>query len=622
MIALTQQLISVRKQSKQLQSGEVMSYIQLPLQDYPILKEDFTLASHFHAIDELDLSGYSGVLIKSPYVNEGLLAAAYIFRKYTAEVKHFVGRFEDDDEIEDELTDDAELWGGTTNTDFNAEAYRYVYAGERHALLNVPVLSTYEFTRMYGTGQDWRMPHGVPVMGGFQVVAENDTKQRKPYWMMANYPLILLTGDSIGLNKEALEHLDRFVIIVNNEPNRRHKLAQSEDALFSPIEKDLLFSTDLALLSIPIPPVQFYHHILRQVVEREGYQLADDISLERLIEDLMRYRGLAFASVDDVETFVLKALKRRNSSEDVVCQVDFDRILAVHAAKTIISSLEESPVEQEFNRLIGLDSVKTQIYDLVSLLKFNLDRQMAGLRVEETHTSFAFLGNPGTAKTTVARILGKLLKEANVLQTGEFHEVSRKDLVGRYVGWTAPMISKAFDQSYGGILFIDEAYSLQDKDGFGDEAVAQIIVEMENNPQTVVIFAGYPKEMRKFIETANPGLRSRITAMVEFPDYNNGEMFEIYRLLLANEDYTLQDELAMSGLVMEFLAAIQSFRGENIGNGRLMRKLAKETIRFRAKSASLRDLRLIFPEHLQFATESLLTSERVLAGTTVKRIGF
>ena len=144
-----------------------------------------------------------------------------------------------------------------------------------------------------------------------------------------------------------------------------------------------------------------------------------------------------------------------------------------------------------------------------------------------------FTGNPGTAKTTVARLFAQIMKENGLLPVGDLIEVGRADLVGKYVGWTAPTVKAKFAAAKGSVLFIDEAYSLvDDKDGlFGDEAINTIVQEMENQrDDTVVIFAGYPDKMEQFLKK-NPGLRSRIAFHIPFEDYKPAELLDIFTLM-------------------------------------------------------------------------------------------
>ena len=144
-----------------------------------------------------------------------------------------------------------------------------------------------------------------------------------------------------------------------------------------------------------------------------------------------------------------------------------------------------------------------------------------------------FTGNPGTAKTTVARLFAEIMKDEAILSTGKFVEVGRADLVGQHVGHTAPLVKKKFRDAQGGVLFIDEAYSLCDsyENGFGDEAINTIVQEMENHrDDVIVIFAGYPEPMKQFLDR-NPGMQSRIAFQIEFEDYTTEELCAITKLL-------------------------------------------------------------------------------------------
>lgn len=164
-----------------------------------------------------------------------------------------------------------------------------------------------------------------------------------------------------------------------------------------------------------------------------------------------------------------------------------------------------------------------------------------GVKWDHPAMHMIFSGNPGTAKTTVARLFARIMRENGLLSKGQLVEVSRGDLVGKYVGWTAPTIQAKFKAAIGSVLFIDEAYSLvDDRDGsFGDEAINTIVQEMENHrADVVVIFAGYPDKMEGFL-AKNPGLRSRIAFHVPFADYTSGELCEIAQLISQKNGMTL-----------------------------------------------------------------------------------
>lgn len=186
-----------------------------------------------------------------------------------------------------------------------------------------------------------------------------------------------------------------------------------------------------------------------------------------------------------------------------------------------------------------------------------------------------FTGNPGTAKTTVARLFAEIMKDEKVLATGNFIETGCADLVGDHVGATAKLVKKKFKEAQGGVLFIDEAYSLCDgyKGGYGDEAINTLVQEMENHrDDVIVIFAGYPKPMKEFLDR-NPGMLSRIAFQVEFEDYSLDELCEITRLMLSQKKMTITEN-AMKNL----RAIYETVREENdYGNGRFVRKMLEKT---------------------------------------------
>lgn len=186
-----------------------------------------------------------------------------------------------------------------------------------------------------------------------------------------------------------------------------------------------------------------------------------------------------------------------------------------------------------------------------------------------------FTGNPGTAKTTVARLITEIMKENNILKTGTFVEVGRADLVGKYVGWTASIVKETFSRAQGGVLFIDEAYSLvDDSRTFGDEAINTIVQEMENKRgDVIVIFAGYPEKMKDFL-AKNEGLRSRIAFHVNFPDYQPEELQGILDKILKDKQYVITDEAREK--VMQIFEKV--YLQEEYGNGRFVRNLFEQAV--------------------------------------------
>lgn len=226
---------------------------------------------------------------------------------------------------------------------------------------------------------------------------------------------------------------------------------------------------------------------------------------------------------------------------------------------------------EELQNMIGLNNVKTIIDEALNYYKAQKLFGDKGLQEEHPAMHMVFTGSPGTAKTTVARLFAQIMKDNGVLSEGTLHEVGRADLVGKYVGWTAQIVKEKFKKAKGGVLFIDEAYSLvDDKSGmYGDEAINTIVQEMENHREDmVVIFAGYPKEMEEFL-SRNPGLRSRIAYHVPFDDYDENELFEITKLLAKNKGFSL-GEGVREKLVEMFGKVVNE---KDFGNGRYARNV-------------------------------------------------
>lgn len=242
--------------------------------------------------------------------------------------------------------------------------------------------------------------------------------------------------------------------------------------------------------------------------------------------------------------------------------------------KAAISKGESKPYE-ELQAMIGLTDAKRVIDDMISASKMLRVRERMGLNTEGSSLHMLFSGNPGTAKTTVARLLAKILKDEDAVRTGRFIECGRQDLVGRYVGWTAKIVEEKFRQASGGVLFIDEAYSLvEDGNTYGAEAINTITQLMENyRNDVIVIFAGYPDKMKTFLEQ-NEGLKSRIAFHMDFPDYSSEELVGILKLLADKREYSIEaDALEYSREIFE--AAVS---GKDFGNGRYARNLLEQAI--------------------------------------------
>lgn len=251
--------------------------------------------------------------------------------------------------------------------------------------------------------------------------------------------------------------------------------------------------------------------------------------------------------------------------------IDYKKLTGANPPKII----GNADPEVELDSMIGLSNIKNMVKKCVAASYMNKIRKDT---FEENDKNFvstpmhlAFLGNPGTAKTTVARLVARILKKKGIIKKENILEVGRKDLVAKYVGHTAPLVKSVFEKAKGGVLFIDEAYSLVDEraGSFGDEAINTIIVEMENHrDDVIVIFAGYTNGMREFI-ARNEGLRSRLSYVLEFNDYTSDELYEIFEKMISDS------QLIATSEAKEYVKSVidDISKEKDFGNGRFVRKL-------------------------------------------------
>lgn len=264
---------------------------------------------------------------------------------------------------------------------------------------------------------------------------------------------------------------------------------------------------------------------------------------------------------------------------------------------------------EQLNSLVGLEDVKKDIKNLVNLMKVRKLRQENELPVPPMSLHMVFLGNPGTGKTTVARLISGLYASIGVLSKGQLVEVDRSGLVAGYVGQTALKTQDVIKSALGGVLFIDEAYSLSSggENDFGREAIETILKAMEDNrDDLVVIVAGYTGPMEKFL-SSNPGLQSRFNKYFNFPDYKGEELMEIFRIRCKKNSYELTEEAEKAA--KELFDSLYENRDDNFGNGRDVRNIFEDMIvrqsnRVAAmESPSKEDLMAVLPEDLKEAEE-------------------
>lgn len=276
-----------------------------------------------------------------------------------------------------------------------------------------------------------------------------------------------------------------------------------------------------------------------------------------------------------------------------------DFTVTVGEEKQTVNQAAVEAVKAEMDRIVGLREVKDYVLSLEQNYVIQRLRESRGMKADVPAMHMIFTGNPGTGKTTIARLVSRYLKAMGVLTGGQLVEVTRADLVGKYVGHTAPLTQQVIRSAIGGVLFIDEAYALYRgaDDSFGLEAIDTIVKGMEDNRQNlIVILAGYSREMEEFL-TANSGLKSRFPNIIEFPDYTAEELLRITRITVENKGYVL--DAACDAPLTAYFAARQAVDARTAGNGRMARNLVEDAILNQSRRLTAGDVSALTQQNLE-----------------------
>lgn len=340
--------------------------------------------------------------------------------------------------------------------------------------------------------------------------------------------------------------------------------------------------------------------IAKSMLEDKKFQVSEEV-LDQIEKELGRLNvGADAGNARLVRNFVEKIINRQAlrlssldcSKEDLVT-IKLEDIPGISNQQ----SDDGFDLDSTLNSIIGLGEVKNRIKQLEAEIRIKKIREKKGLPVDNQNTlHFIFSGNPGTGKTTMARVLAQMLHKLNIIPSDLLVETSRKDLVAGYVGQTASKTAAVFSSAAGGVLFIDEAYSLTSANSqdFGHEAVDTLVKLMEDNKNTVVILAGYTNEMRHFLNS-NPGLASRFPDWIEFPDYNEEDLLKIGKEIAKKKGYVLSPEA--ENRVLELMR--EQKRLPNFGNGRVVRNCIE-------KSISKQNMRILNIDESEMTDEDLM----------------
>jgi SpoVK/Ycf46/Vps4 family AAA+-type ATPase len=355
-----------------------------------------------------------------------------------------------------------------------------------------------------------------------------------------------------------------------------------------------------------------FHRLAEIFVESKRYgQAIDEWSQKEFVDRILDLRSKGV--LQSKEQITVRCIE-----QDVVVTTAKQSFVLKRTSIIKEETLED--IMLELDKLTGLREVKAFIHELLDTVHTQKRREQAGQKNVAMSLHMIFSGNPGTGKTTVARLVSRILKSMGLLGQGQLIEVTRQDLVGEYIGSTAPKTSAQIEAALGGVLFIDEAYTLarSSNDIFGQEAIDTLVKGMEDNRENMVaVLAGYTKEMETFLKS-NPGLRSRFPFIVEFPDYTPADMLEIMERTALSRDYRIDP--GAGPRLLELFKTKQIPGRNDSGNGRLVRNLFEEAIRKQSarlakqEPASAGEWKLLLPEDFGLGEKEVFNIETALVG--------
>ena len=405
----------------------------------------------------------------------------------------------------------------------------------------------------------------------------------------------VLVENQTGLVKDAVDHFSAegfYLVFLTSKGTSAVQDAFGADFLYHVLDTVKLNAFDASSAAAYVSAQR------QNFMERVQGQLKLDIRMDDAVDDWIVKNYDKSAGADAINSLfndfyvVLSEYVLHNDVDlsrpvpvglvdDKPCAQFGDQKVSLLRSRT--SQEEIDAVNAELDEIVGLKPIKDYIHSLQSHIALNQLRRAQGLKAAEVSRHMIFTGNPGTGKTTIARLLARYMKAIGALSQGQLVEVTRADLVAQYVGQTAPLTMSVIKSALGGILFIDEAYSLYrgSNDSFGLEAIDTIVKAMEDyRGDLIVILAGYKREMKEFLD-ANSGLKSRFPNQIDFPDYTGEELLQIADLQAKGKGYVIADDARKP--LLDYFTEVQSTRAEEAGNGRFARNTIEEAILHQAE---------------------------------------
>ena len=493
-------------------------------QSYSKEDKDKKMAKAFEKIDEIYIKDESKDLLKK---------IIEYFRKYQEEIEKNYFLFNiclyiDNKEVVSDIVD--------IISDM-ASYFNYIKA------IGVKNYSLYDMEKPGDLDGIYNEENGIIVLKDFESLNSEDQITKDKFWHK--------------IEEKANAESKKFTILVaKNKEIINQAFVKNENI------KDNLFSFEIEGVRPDVQDV--YQEVLKQLEENSKYSEDFEVALLDYITATYTKTTLSFPEYRDM--LVKNILFNK---KDIITKED---IPTYEKEKTT----EE--IFEELNSLVGLTKVKQVFKDLVSLIELK-NKTKDDLKIKNTNLHMVFLGNPGTGKTTVARIIAEMLYNLKYVKQNKLIEVSSKDLVAEYVGQTAPKTMAVIEKAMGGVLFIDEAYSLASGgigqgSSYNEEAIATLIQAMENyRDDFVVIFAGYTKEMQRFLDS-NSGIVSRIGYTLEFDDYTEDELIEIFKQMVGKAGFKVEDEA-----IEKLREIIREYKDtKNFGNARFIRNIYEKSV--------------------------------------------